>query len=202
MSNGLLIVLTGPSGVGKGTVLSELLKIDKNIKLSVSATTRTPRTGEKDGCEYYFMSKKEFEKLIDDEGVLEYAEYCGNYYGTPRTPVFDMLNDGKDVILEIEVQGARQVRKSFKDCVSIFIMPPSHKELCKRLEGRGTEDKATVEKRMNAALSEIKEAVNFDYVVVNDKVPECVNRILGIIQSEKLRAKRNKIFIKDVLVNA
>lgn len=202
MNKGLLIVLTGPSGVGKGTVVSRLLSEYGNVVLSVSATTRSPRSGEENGREYYFVTTEEFSEMIENGGVLEYTEYCGNFYGTPKERVNSLLSAGKDVILEIELEGARNIKNLCPDCVSIFVMPPSYDVLYGRLKGRGTESDEAVGKRLKAAMTEMQAASEYDYVVINNDVDDCASSISGIIQSEKMRANRNINFIKEVLLNA
>lgn len=195
---GLLIVLSGPSGSGKGTVLRELLKEEENIFLSVSATTRSPRPGEENGVHYFFLSREEFEAEIANDGMLEHACYCENYYGTPKKPVFDRCDNGQDVILEIEVQGAMQVLEKQKEAVSIFIMPPSLTELRERLIGRQTEDMETVERRLATALEEMKYAKQYDYIVVNDSIQEAVKDIKAILQAEKLKSGRMEEFLRTI----
>lgn len=195
---GLLIVLSGPSGSGKGTVLRELLKEEENIFLSVSATTRSPRPGEENGVHYFFLSREEFEAEIANDGMLEHASYCENYYGTPKKPVFDRCDNGQDVILEIEVQGAMQVLEKQKEAVSIFIMPPSLTELRERLIGRQTEDMETVERRLATALEEMKYAKRYDYIVVNDSIQEAVKDIKAILQAEKLKSGRMEEFLRTI----
>lgn len=186
MSNkGLLIVYTGASGVGKGTIMKKLLAMDPNIRLSVSATTRAPREGEVDGREYYFVTRKEFEDLVARDGFLEHAEYVGNYYGTPKEPVFRMLDEGLDVFLEIEVKGFLQIKKACPDCLSIFITPPSFEELQARLEGRGTETPEVIAARLKTAREELEHNHLFDYVVVNDDVDRAAKEVLSIISDKK-----------------
>ena len=187
---GLLLILSGPSGCGKGTVLKELLAAEPNIFYSVSAKTRAPRPGEDDGVNYFFLSKEEFDREVSQDGMLEYACYCGNCYGTPKKPVFDRLERGEHVILEIEVQGAKQVMESCTEAVSIFIMPPSLAELERRLVDRQTEDEETVKRRLAAAVDEMNLAKDYDYVVVNDKVSEAVKDIAAIIRAEQNRSCR------------
>lgn len=188
-NNGLLLVISGPAGAGKGSVASELVK-DENIRLSISATTRAPRGKEENGREYYFYERGQFEKMITENGFIEYAQYLENYYGTPKKPVDDWRKEGKDVILEIEVQGCGIVKKSVPDCISIFIMPPSMEILEKRLRGRGTETEENVQKRMKRAKEELALAENYDYVVVNDVLEDCVENVRAIITAEKLRTQR------------
>lgn len=182
---GLLIVFTGASGVGKGTIMKKLLELDKTCRLSVSATTRQPRPGEIDGREYFFLTKEEFEKEISNDGFFEYARYCDNYYGTPKSAVEKMLNDGFNVFLEIEVQGGLQVMEKYPDCISIFVLPPSMEELEKRLRGRATETEEVINKRLNAALTEINFAEKYSYSVVNDDVDTAVKEILDIISKNR-----------------
>lgn len=203
MSNkGLLVVLSGPSGAGKDTVLSSLLARNNNIKISTSATTRKPRDGEVEGVDYYFMSKSEFAQLISKNGMLEHAEYCGNYYGTPYAQVEKWLSKGKDVILEIEVNGGAQVMKKCPDAISIFIVPPSLKELEMRLRNRATESDDVIDKRLNIAKEEIKSAYEYNYIVVNDNVEQCADDICNIIVSEKMRTNRKINIIEEVLKDA
>ncbi len=201
MSKGTLFIVSGPSGCGKGTVLAEILKQD-NVYYSVSATTRAPRPGEINGVNYHFLSKDEFEKLIENGGMLEYANYCGNYYGTPKKPVEDMLTEGKNVILEIEVQGALKVMEKCPEAVSVFILPPSLKELRRRLHKRGTETEEVIEKRIGEAAGEIRKAVNYDYVMINGELEIAVSDLLSIINSQKLKKENSEYLIDEVLENA
>lgn len=185
MDKGLLIVYTGASGVGKGTIMKRLLESNDNIRLSVSATTRNPRPGETNGVEYYFVSVDEFKKMIENNELLEHAQYCGNYYGTPEKSVRDMLDKGLDVMLEIEVEGYKQIKNMFADCVTIFVLPPSIEELQRRLSGRGTETSDVIEKRLNRAVEEMEFAKEFDYQVINDDVERAKDEILSIISKIK-----------------
>lgn len=199
MSRGLLLVVSAPSAGGKGTILKELFKRDGNLRMSVSATTRSPREGEEHGKHYYFISRDEFQGLIDSGSMLEYAEYVGNMYGTPRGPVEQWLSEGHDVVLEIEVQGGAQIKKLAPECVSIFIVPPSLEVLEKRLRGRGTEEEETIKRRLETARGELAQAENYDYVVVNDRLEDAVDDMQAILRSEKLRYMRDPDFIKGLL---
>ncbi|MCE7794663.1 guanylate kinase [Salipaludibacillus sp. CUR1] len=187
---GLLIVLSGPSGVGKGTVCGALRKHDTHIKYSVSATTRKPREGEVEGVNYFFKSHEEFQRMIRENELLEYAQYVDNFYGTPRNYVEEMIASGRDVILEIEVQGALQVKETFPEGVFIFLMPPSLKELRSRIEGRGTETKDLIDNRMTVARDEIDLMDKYDYVVENDEVEAAVERIKSIVTAENCKKER------------
>lgn len=198
MSRGILVVVSGFSGAGKGTVMRALLDKYENYALSVSATTREPREGEVDGREYFFKTKEEFESLIDEDELIEYAQYVGNYYGTPKAYVEKQLEAGKDVILEIEIQGALKVKNRMPDTVTIFITPPSAMELKLRLEGRGTEDSETIKSRLRRAGEEAEGMAGYDYIVVNDNLEECVEVVHHIIQSEHFRPARNRAFIGKI----
>lgn len=191
MDKGLLVVISGPSGTGKGTVMNYLMEHSDDLRLSVSATTRKPREGETHGVQYYFLSREEFEKMIENGEVLEYAEYCGRYYGTPLKPIETWLREGHDVILEIEVQGGAQVKKKCPESVTIFILPPSMEELENRLRGRGTEDEETIQKRLDTARTELQEADHYDYTVVNEAVPQAAERILEILRKEHEQRSTN-----------
>ncbi|MBQ7954366.1 MAG: guanylate kinase [Lachnospiraceae bacterium] len=195
---GILIVVSGFSGAGKGTLMKELLKTYDNYALSVSMTTRTPRTGEVDGREYFFSSRENFEKKIAEDGLIEYAEYCGNYYGTPRQYVEQQLAAGKDVILEIEIQGALKVKEKFPDTLLLFVTPPSAEELKRRLVGRGTETMEVIEKRMSRAIEESEGIESYDYLVINDDLQVCTQEIHHIVQSVKYEPSRNVEFINQV----
>ncbi|MBT2731589.1 MULTISPECIES: guanylate kinase [Carnobacterium] len=188
---GLLIVLSGPSGVGKGTVRQAIFESDDNdFDYSISMTTRKKRVGERDGIDYFFSTKEEFEALIESGGLLEYAEYVGNYYGTPLGYVEKTLQSGKDVFLEIEVQGALQVREKMPEGIFIFLTPPDLKELKSRIIGRGTDEMAIIEQRMAKAIEEIDLMRYYDYAVENDKVENAVRKIKQIIESEHLKVSR------------
>lgn len=190
-TRGLLIVISGPSGVGKGTVRKALFeRPDHNLVYSISMTTRQPRAGETNGVEYHFVSKEEFLKQIDAGNLLEYAEFCDNYYGTPLDKVNEQLESGQEVVLEIEVQGAMQVKEKMPDGVYVFIAPPSMKALEERLTNRGTEDKEIIKKRLDKARSEIKVAEEYGYIVVNDTVDNAADRIMAIIRAEHARTDR------------
>jgi guanylate kinase len=186
---GLLIVISGPSGSGKGTVLAKLFEKRAGLYYSVSATTRAPRPGETDGRDYYFMQKDEFERDIAEGRMLEHADYCGSYYGTPRAPVEQQLARGEDVILEIEVQGARQIISSCPEAVTIFLMPPSLDELERRLRGRGTESDEKIRGRLETAKKEMSAARGYGHIVVNDNVERAVGEISHIIDFEKRRRR-------------
>lgn len=188
---GLLVVISGPSGVGKGTVRKALFAREKhNLEYSVSMTTRLPREGEKDGFDYYFVSREEFERRIDEEKLLEYAEFVGNYYGTPIDYVEKRLMVGKEVVLEIEVQGAMQVREKMPDAVFVFIAPPSRQALRDRITKRATEPEEIINKRMEKAEREFGMAHKYDYIVVNDTVENAADRIMAIIRAEHAKTER------------
>lgn len=200
-NKGLLIILSGPSGAGKDTVLREVLDHNDKVRLSISATTRQPRQGEEDGKDYHFISRERFETLIQEDGVLEYAEYCGNYYGTPRAQMETWLNEGLDVILEIEVQGAKKVMAKCPGAVSVFILPPSFAVLEKRLRRRGTDSEEAVQKRLAVARGEILQAADYDYMIVNNALEDCVSDLEAVLRGEKCRAARAGNLIEEVLKN-
>ncbi len=195
---GIIIVVSGFSGAGKGTIMKELISRYDEYALSVSATTRAPRPGEEHGREYFFVSNEEFEKLIRDNGLIEHAGYVNHYYGTPRKFVEDKLQEGKDVILEIEIQGALQIREQYPDAVLLFVMPPSASALKERLVGRGTESLDVIEKRLKRAKEESVGIEKYDYIVINDDLDECVERVHGIIRSAHAAPSRNLDFINTI----
>ncbi len=188
---GLLIVLSGPSGVGKGTVRKSLFeREDHNLVYSISMTTRKPREGEVDGKDYFFVSREEFEKRIEEDKFLEYAEFVGNYYGTPVDEVNKQIELGNEVVLEIEVQGALQVREKVKNAIFVFIAPPSLDALYSRLKGRGTESEEVIKQRIEKAKKEINLAYKYDYIVINDTVENASDRIMAIIRAEHAKTER------------
>lgn len=191
MDKGLLIVVSGPSGAGKGTICTEFMKTHSDCALSVSATTRAPREGEVDGVNYFFLTHEEFRKKIDADGFLEHAIFCENYYGTPKDEVMRMIDSGKNVILEIEVQGALQVRSHYPEAVFVFVIPPSLEELENRLRGRGTETDEVIAKRLERAKAEFSYIPKYNYILVNDTVSNAVNRLEAIITAEKCVMSRN-----------
>ncbi|NOU68296.1 guanylate kinase [Paenibacillus sp. LMG 31461] len=193
---GILIVLSGPSGVGKGTVCAALRKVAPDIVYSVSATTRSPRQGEVDGVNYFFKTREQFQQLIETDEVLEWAEYVGNFYGTPRRFVEDTLRSGHDVILEIEVQGALQVKQKFDEGVFIFLLPPSLDELENRIVTRGTETDEVIRSRMSVAIDEIRLMEHYDYAIVNDHVDTACAKIQAILAAE--HCKKDRMFPKIV----
>ena len=195
---GILTVVSGFSGTGQGTIMKELLKKYDNYALSVSATTRAPRPGETDGREYFFKTKEEFEKMIAQDELIEYASYVNNYYGTPKAYVEEQLEAGKDVILEIEIQGALKVKEKMPDTLLLFITPPSVEELRKRLVGRGTETMEVIESRLKRAGEEAEGMDRYDYLIVNDKLDICVEDVHEIIRGEHLRSFRNAEFIEHM----
>lgn len=201
MNKGRLIVFSAPSGCGKGTMLAEILKND-DFCVSVSATTREPREGETDGVSYHFMSKGDFLQKVADSEFLEYAEYCDNYYGTLISEVEGRLNEGKNVILEIEVQGAQKIQEKRPDALSVFVLPPSVSELRRRLKKRGTETDEVIEKRVAQAAVEIPYAKNYDYIIVNDGLEDAVSDFLAIMRAEKLKREFSENTIDEVLKNA
>lgn len=191
---GKLLVISGPSGTGKGTICKQLFDRLENIVFSVSMTTRSPREGEVNGVNYHFVNKESFEEMISQGGFLEYAQVFDNYYGTPRQLVMEKLNAGIDVILEIDVQGAMQVKRVFPEALLIFVLPPSLEELRRRIVGRGTETEESLNKRLGKAIDEIEYAVRYDYAIINDVLEEAVEGIIKIIEAERFR-----VFEEDII---
>ena len=195
---GILTVVSGFSGAGKGTLMKRLMEENDNYALSISATTRSPRPGEENGREYFFKSIEEFEKMIACDELIEYAKYVNNYYGTPRDYVMEQLDAGKDVILEIEIQGALKVKEKYPDTLLMFVTPPSAQVLKDRLIGRGTEPMEVIESRMKRAVEESQGVEHYDYLVINDDLATCVKEMHGIIQSEHSRVNRNEHLIEQI----
>lgn len=202
MSKGVLVVVSGFSGAGKGTVMKALLERYDNYALSISATTRNPRPGEEDGREYFFRTRQEFEQMIRDDALLEYAQYVENYYGTPKSYVDKKLEEGKDVILEIEIQGAMKVKEKIPEAVLVFVTPPNMEELRNRLIGRNTETMEVIESRLRRASEEAEGIENYDYLLVNDVLDKCVSDLHNLIQSEHFKSDRNKLFIEEIQKDA
>lgn len=195
---GLMTVICGPSGVGKGTVLQRLKENNPNIRFSVSATTRKPREGEIDGQNYFFKTVDDFKGMIEKGELVEWVEYCGNYYGTPEKYIKDSMAQGYDVILEIEVEGAASIKRKYPESVLIFILPPSFNELHRRIEGRGTESRETIGKRLARAKEELNYINNYDYAVINDEIEKAADKINKILVAEKLKVKRNTEILKKI----
>lgn len=202
MNKGGIFIISGPSGSGKDTLLIELFKKCPNIKFSISSITRPMREGEKEGEKYNFISRKKFEQMLKDNLLLEHNIYADNYYGTPKLPVIEASEKGLDMIIEVDVNGASQIREKLPESVSIFIMPPSYDELRRRLSGRGTETEEVINKRMNIAISEIERAKEYDYIVVNDKLDDAVNDLISVITNSRLILNRQKYIIDEVLKDA
>ena len=199
MSKGGVFIISGPSGSGKDTVLSELFRNRPDLLFSISSVTRPMRQGEKEGDKYNFISRDKFEYMIENDMLLEHNVFVGNYYGTPREPVERAVKEGKDIIIEVDVNGAAQIREKLPEAVSIFIMPPSFHELKRRLRGRGTESEELIEKRLNSALGEIKRASEYDYIIVNDNITAAADDILSVILSSSFKTDRQKNIIDEVL---
>ena len=197
-TKGILIVVSGFAGTGKGTLMKLLCERNENLKLSVSMTTRKPREGEEEGASYFFVSREEFEKKIQENGLIEHAEYVGNYYGTPRSYVENQLAKGNDVILEIEIQGAMKVKREYPDALLVYILPPSIQELHRRLLQRGTETPDIIKKRLQRAAEESEGMESYDFIVVNDDLETCYNELLGIINASRFAAFRNENLIREI----
>ncbi|WP_153726579.1 guanylate kinase [Heliorestis convoluta] len=191
LNRGVLIVISGPSGAGKGTLCRLLLEKEKDIKLSVSATTRLPRAGEVEGTHYFFMKKADFIQQINENAFLEWAQVYDNYYGTPRKQVEEFLSQGKNVLLEIDIQGALQVKKHYQEAALIFIAPPSLEELAKRIYGRGTDSKEVIQKRLRLASEELEYIDKYDYCIINDEVERATERLQAIVAAERSRIYRS-----------
>ncbi len=197
-SKGILMVLSGFSGAGKGTLVKALLRKYDNYALSVSMTTRAPREGERDGVEYFFTDKQHFEETVSRDGLIEYASYCGNYYGTPRAYVEEQMAAGKNVILEIEIQGALKIKEKFPESLLIFVTPPSAEELRRRLEKRGTESPEAIARRLARAVEESEGIESYDYIVVNDDLDTCVEEIHRLVEAARSVPVRNTEFIERI----
>ncbi|NLX65096.1 MAG: guanylate kinase [Clostridiaceae bacterium] len=195
MNPGLLVVISGPAGVGKGTIVRKMLEKDPRFVLSVSATSRSPRPNESEGKSYYYKTREQFEEMIKNNELIEWVEYCGNYYGTPRDFVCDEIKKGNVVILEIEVDGALNVKRLFPDCVLCFVIPPDFEELEKRLRGRGTDTEEAITRRLARAKEEFKYLEEYDYLILNDCIDNATERFFSIIQAEQMRTKRNQSLI-------
>ena len=198
---GVLLVLSGPSGAGKGTICQKLRENRNDLSYSVSATTRAPRKGEVDGKDYFFLTIDRFKEMIANDEMLEYAEIYGNYYGTPRSYVMNILDQGRDVVLEIDPQGALQIKKRFPDAVFVFIVPPSLDELTKRIYKRGTDSEEVIKRRLSAATSELAYASKYDYIIVNDEVEKASKKVSNIIDAERNRAVRTFFIVNKICQN-
>lgn len=195
---GILMVVSGFSGAGKGTLIKRLMQVYDNYALSVSMTTRKPREGERHGVEYFFADKEQFEQKIAEDGFIEYACYCGNYYGTPKAYVKEQLEAGKDVILEIEIQGALKVKEKFPESLLLFVTPPSAAELERRLKGRGTETEDVISQRLSRAYEESEGIESYDYIVVNDELDRCVEEIHQLVEAARKAPVRREAFIREI----
>ena len=197
-NQGVLVVVSGFSGAGKGTLMKALLTKYDNYALSISATTRNPREGEEDGREYFFKTREEFEQMIENDELVEYAQYVGNYYGTPKVYVTSGMEAGKDVLLEIEIQGALKIKQKFPEAVLIFVTPPSAEELRRRLVKRGTEPVGTINARLSRAAKEAEGIEDYDFLLVNDEIDECVDRMHGLIQAMHARVGNHLNLIRTI----
>lgn len=201
MSKGGVFIISGPSGSGKDTLLKKLFEKCPELKFSISSITRGMREGEVEGEKYNFISREKFESMIKEDKLLEYNVYVNNYYGTPREPVEKAVNENKDIFIEVDVNGAASIRQKLPEAISIFVMPPSFEELKRRLSGRGTESEEVINLRMAESLGEIKRAVEYDYIVVNDDLTTAVEDVIAIIRGSKYALKRQKNIIDEVLLN-
>ncbi|MDO4608530.1 MAG: guanylate kinase [Clostridia bacterium] len=199
MNKGRVYIISGPSGSGKDTVLKEIFKVMPEIKFSISSITRDMRSGEVEGEKYNFITRERFEQMLADDELLEHNLFLGNYYGTPKAPVINCVENGQDIFIEVDVNGAAQIRQKMPDAVSVFIMPPSLEVLKARLCGRGTDSDEIIEKRLNEALREISRAPEYDYVVVNDNLQTAINNIVSIMSVDKFKTDRNLNLINQVL---
>ncbi|MHB8066110.1 MAG: guanylate kinase [Ruminiclostridium sp.] len=196
---GLLVVVSGPSGTGKGTVCQKLLSQRDNIRYSVSATTRKPREGEVEGKNYFFVSESKFLDMLDNNALIEWDKYCDNYYGTPKAYVDSCLEDGLDIILEITVEGALEIKQKYPQCILIFILPPSFGELRRRIESRATECYDIIEKRLEQASNELKHVTKYDYLILNDSVDNAVLNIEKVLDAERLKPSRNIALLNSLI---
>jgi guanylate kinase len=199
-NQGIVLVVSGPSGTGKGTILSKFREENKDVMFSISATTREPRASELDGVHYFFKTKDQFEHMIGNGQLLEWVNYCGNYYGTPCDYVNDNISKGKDIILELEVDGAMSIKKNLPESVLVFVMPPSYDELKMRISNRGSETRESIDKRMHSALNEISRAKYYDYVIVNDQLNQAIENLNAVLIAEKIRVKRKKSLLDSILM--
>ena len=198
MAKGILFVVSAPAGCGKDTILEQALSRNINLHYSVSATTRAMRPGEVDGVSYHFKSREQFEEMLAQNELLEHTEYCGNYYGTPRKAVEDMLENGKNAVLKIEIEGAANVKKLFPEAVLIFILPPSMEELERRLRKRGTEDEPTIQKRLQQARTELSHAQSYDYAITNGDLEKAVDDFVAVVTAEGFKVTRNTDLIEKL----
>ena len=202
MAKGILFVVSAPAGCGKDTILEQALSRNINLHYSVSATTRAMRPGEVDGVSYHFKSREQFEEMIAHNELLEHTEYCGNYYGTPRRAVEDMLESGRNAVLKIEIEGAANVKKLFPEAILIFILPPSMQELENRLRGRGTEDEPTIQKRLQQARTELSYAKNYDYAITNGELEKAVDDLVAVVTAESFKVTRNADLLERLISNS